>query len=35
MYELPAECTEVAKHVGVVKYRTFMYVCNLCIDLVI
>ena len=35
VYELPEDGKEVAKHVGVVKYHTFMYVCNLYIDLVI
>ena len=35
VYELPEDNTEAAKHVGVVKYHTFMYVCNLSIDLVI
>ena len=32
VYKLPEDGTEVTKHVGVVKYRTFMYVCNLCLD---
>ena len=35
VYALPADGTDVPKHVAVVKYRILMYVCNLCFALVL
>ena len=35
MSEIPVDGIDVSKHVGVVKDHTFMYVFNLCFDLVL
>jgi len=34
VYEFSEDSTDVPKHVGVVKDRTFQRVCNLCVKLV-